>query len=50
MVDGDLAKALNLNQAAGGTRSARGGGSIWNSGIRGGMPRANIEEFSKSLQ
>ena len=44
MVDGNVAKALNLNQAAGVLVQRVAEGSIaWRSGIRGGTLRANIE-------
>jgi serine protease Do len=44
MVDGTVAKALNLNQAAGVLVQRVAEGSIaWRSGIRGGTLRANIE-------
>ena len=44
MVDGNFAKALNLNQAAGLLVQRVAEGSIaWRTGIRGGTMRANIE-------
>ena len=44
MVDGNVAKALNLNQEAGVVVQRVAEGSIaWRSGIRGGTLRANIE-------
>jgi S1-C subfamily serine protease len=44
MVDGNVAKALNLNQEAGVLVQRVAEGSIaWRSGIRGGTLRANIE-------